>query len=109
MLGGNDGFDLDIIKPNNVGIQQNLESNNQMATNNQDLLDLLGLDQIETTPTMPTIQQQATSTSNNEIGLILENNNTNILTNVINNQNILSGDLFSTNNIVNGEFLIIFL
>lgn len=102
MLGGNDGFDMDIIKPNNVTIQQSIETNNQTATNNQDLLDLLSLDPIQTTTTLT---QPITGTSNNELGLILENNNSNMV-NVINNQNILSDDLFSTNNTVNGKFFI---
>ncbi|XP_072389178.1 AP-1 complex subunit gamma-1 isoform X1 [Diabrotica undecimpunctata] len=84
LLGGDSGTDLDIIKPNSQPITTSLSN-----TNNQDLLDLLGLGPISSTPT--------TDTGGNNMGLIMENNNSNVL---ISNQNsnFLSGDLFGDSN-----------
>lgn len=93
LLGGTDGgLDLDIITPSTQPSQP--VSN----TNNQDLLDLLGLDPL---PSMPSMEP------GNNMGLIIENNNSNLLP-VTNNQNsnFLSGDLFNTDR-VNGEYAIV--
>ncbi|CAG9863919.1 unnamed protein product [Phyllotreta striolata] len=82
LLGGTDSTsDLDVMKISQPVAQP--VSN----TNNQDLLDLLGLGPISSTPT--------TDTGGNNLGLIMENNNSNAL---ISNQNsnFLSGDLFSS-------------
>ncbi|XP_023310674.1 AP-1 complex subunit gamma-1 [Anoplophora glabripennis] len=85
LLGGTDGgLDLDIIAPSSQPTQP------VSTSNNQDLLDLLGLDPLPSTP----------STEPSNMGLIIENNNSNLLP-VMNNQNsnFLSGDLFNTDRI----------
>lgn len=90
LLGGTDGgLDLDIITPTSQPTQP------VSSSNNQDLLDLLGLDPLPSTP----------SADPGNMGLIIENNNSNLLP-IVNNQNsnFLSGDLFNTDK-VNGEFL----
>lgn len=83
LLGGGD--DLDIIKPSSEPPRPPPISN----SNNQDLLDLLGLG--------PLTDSTPVSNDTNNIGLILENNNANILP-VMNNQNsnFLTDDLFSS-------------
>ncbi|KAJ8944272.1 hypothetical protein NQ318_009649 [Aromia moschata] len=86
LLGGTDGsYDIDIIKPNTHPTPPITN------TNNQDLLDLLGLDPLPNAPT--------TETGNN-MGLLIENNNSNLLP-IMNNQNsnFLQGDLFNTNTV----------
>ncbi|XP_056648989.1 AP-1 complex subunit gamma-1 isoform X2 [Diorhabda sublineata] len=85
LLGGIDSStDLDVIKMNSQPVAPPISN-----ANNQDLLDLLGLGPISSSPT--------TDAGGNNIGLIMENNNSNIL---INNQNsnFLSGDLFGDSN-----------
>ncbi|XP_057668080.1 AP-1 complex subunit gamma-1 isoform X2 [Diorhabda carinulata] len=85
LLGGIDSStDLDVIKMNSQPVAPPISN-----ANNQDLLDLLGLGPISSTPT--------TDAGGNNLGLIMENNNSNIL---INNQNsnFLSGDLFGDSN-----------
>ncbi|KAJ8968872.1 hypothetical protein NQ317_008128 [Molorchus minor] len=85
LLGGSDGnFELDIIKPNSQATQSVSNSNNQ------DLLDLLGLDPLPST-NLPSVD------IGNNMGLIIENNNSNLLP-IMNNQNsnFLQGDLFNT-------------
>lgn len=88
LLGGADSIaDLDIIKTSSQPIQPISNSNNQ------DLLDLLGLGPISSTP--------MTDMGGN-MGLIMENNNSDVLISSSNqNSNFLSGDLFS--NISNGK------
>lgn len=82
LLGGADSIaDLDIIKTSSQPIQPISNSNNQ------DLLDLLGLGPISSTP--------MTDMGGN-MGLIMENNNSDVLISSSNqNSNFLSGDLFS--------------
>lgn len=105
LLGGTENsIDLDIIKPSSQTTIQQPISN----SNNQDLLDLLGLG-----PLPPTTNDTATSpTSNsimsNSLGLIMENNNSNVLPNVNNqNSNFLLDDLITatttTNDSLNGR------
>ncbi|XP_030755446.1 AP-1 complex subunit gamma-1 isoform X2 [Sitophilus oryzae] len=86
LLGGSD--DLDIIKPSSVPSKPTSVLN----TNNQDLLDLLGLGPLgDSTPV-------ANDTTNN-MDLILENNNANLLPVMSNqNSNFLTDDLFSSGN-----------
>ncbi|KAJ8964494.1 hypothetical protein NQ314_004781 [Rhamnusium bicolor] len=94
LLGGTDGgLDLDIIKPS-AQLSQPVSN-----SNNQDLLDLLGLDPLPNTP--------STDTGNN-MGLIIENNNSNLLP-IMNNQNsnFLSEDLFNTNTVNDNNSLTI--
>ncbi|KAG5892721.1 hypothetical protein JTB14_001093 [Gonioctena quinquepunctata] len=85
LLGGTEGsLDLDIIKPNTQPVQP--VSN----TNNQDLLDLLGLD---LQPSVPSTESAVNT------GLVMENNNSNILP-IMNNQNsnFLTDDLLNDSN-----------
>ncbi|KAJ8913851.1 hypothetical protein NQ315_003760 [Exocentrus adspersus] len=71
LLGGDNGLDIDIIASSTQPSQP------VANTNNQDLLDLLGLDPLPTTPSIE---------PSNNMGLIIENNNSNLLP-IMNNQN----------------------
>lgn len=107
LLGGSDGLDMDeIIKPNNSNASQASSTVvNSNTINNQDLLDLLGgLDPLPNTNISSTIginSDANLSMPSNNIGLLMENNNTSsILPNIVNqNQNnLLTDDLFTTKN-----------
>lgn len=82
LLGGGD--ELDVIKPASELSKPPPVSN----SNNQDLLDLLGLGPLND-PTPVSMEPS------NNMGLILENNNANILPTVMNSQNFnfLSGEI----------------
>lgn len=107
LLGGTDlSKDLDIIKPLSQTIQPPITN-----SNNQDLLDLLGLDPLPLTSNdnIP-ITPSGKSMISNNLGLIMENNNSNLLPNVNNqNSNFFMDDLINTtanaSDNVNGKLL----
>lgn len=103
LLGGTeDSIDLDIIKPSS---QTNIPPISN--SNNQDLLDLLGLDPLPSANNDTVISPTSKNITSNNLGLIMENNNSNILADVNSqNSNFLMDDLISTMNIndsINGK------
>lgn len=93
LLGGTDNsLDLDIIKPSAQTIPQPISN-----SSNQDLLDLLGLDPIPPTNNDTVIMPTSKTELSNNLGLIMENNNSNLLANVNSqNSNFFMDDLIST-------------
>lgn len=103
LLGGTENsIDLDIIKPASQTNSQPLSN-----SNNQDLLDLLGLDPLPSGNNDMVITPSSKSVMSNNLGLLMENNNSNLLDNVNSqNTNFLMDDLFTamnTNDTVNGK------
>lgn len=88
---GSDSSDMDIIKSTNTSSQQ------QINSNNQDLLDLLG--GLDVSPPLPTVDTG--------LNLISENNNPAISFNNT-NSNFLSSDLFSTTT-TNGKYTLFYV
>lgn len=103
LLGGTqDSIDLDIIKQST---QTNIPPISN--SNNQDLLDLLGLDPLPSTNNDIVTSPTSKNVTSNNLGLVMENNNSNLLA-IVNNQNsnFLMDDLISTINIndtINGK------